>query len=238
MNNMNILEIENLNSGYGKSQVLFNVSLEVRKNSICAILGPNGSGKSTLLKTIFGLTSIYSGSITFNDHEISRMKPHEIAKLGISYLLQVENIYSNLSVRENLIMAGYILPREEMHTRMEEVLEIFPPLKNFLDRRTYTLSGGERQLLVMAMALMRRPALMMLDEPSANLAPRIADEIIEKIKELKNLGITIILVEQNTKKALEITEDAFLLVSGRINYYGKSKELITNKELGRLFLGL
>lgn len=238
MNNMNILEIERLSSGYGKSQVLFDVSLEVRKNSICAILGPNGSGKSTLLKTIFGLTSIYSGSIKFNGHEISRMKPHEIAKLGISYLLQVENIYSNLSVRENLIMAGYILPREEMHSRMKEVLEIFPPLKNFLGRRTYTLSGGERQLLVMAMALMRRPALMMLDEPSANLAPRIADEIIEKIKELKDLGITIILVEQNTKKALEITEDAFLLVSGRINYYGKSKELITNKELGRLFLGL
>ncbi|MGQ9616505.1 MAG: ATP-binding cassette domain-containing protein [Spirochaetota bacterium] len=124
MNDMNILEIERLSSGYSKSQVLFDVSLGVRKNSICAILGPNGSGKSTLLKTIFGLTSIYSGSIKFNGHEISRMKPHEIAKLGISYLLQVENIYSNLSVRENLIMAGYILPRGEMHTRMKEVLEI------------------------------------------------------------------------------------------------------------------
>lgn len=235
---MNILEIEKLSSGYGKSQVLFDVSLGVRKNSICAILGPNGSGKSTLLKTIFGLTSIYRGSIKFKGHETSRMKPHEIAKLGISYLLQVENLYLNLSVRENLIMSGYILPKEEMNSRIKEVLEIFPPLKEFLVRRAYTLSGGERQLLVMAMALMRRPALMMLDEPSANLAPRIADEIIEKIKQLKDLGITIILVEQNTKKALEITEDAFLLVSGRINYYGKSKELTTNKELGRLFLGL
>ena len=235
---MNILEIEKLSSGYGKSQVLFDVSLGVRKNSICAILGPNGSGKSTLLKTIFGLTSIYRGSIKFKGHETSRMKPHEIAKLGLSYLLQVENLYLNLSVRENLIMSGYILPNEEMNSRIKEVLEIFPPLKEFLERRAYTLSGGERQLLVMAMALIRRPALMMLDEPSANLAPRIADKIIEKIKDLKDLGITIILVEQNTKKALEITEDAFLLVSGRINYYGKSKELTTNKELGRLFLGL
>ncbi len=235
---MDIIEVEKLNSGYGKSQVLFDVSLRVIKSSICAILGPNGSGKSTLLKTIFGLTSVYDGSIKYNGLEISNMKPHEIAKLGISYLPQVENLYANLSVRENLIMAGYILSKEKRVSRIKEVLEIFPTLNEFLEREAYTLSGGERQMLVMAKGLMRQPALMMFDEPSANLAPKIVDEIFEKIKDLKELGITIILVEQNTKKALEIAEDTCLLVSGGINYYGSSKDLAANEEFGKLFLGL
>ncbi|MFX0125546.1 MAG: ABC transporter ATP-binding protein [Candidatus Hodarchaeota archaeon] len=235
---MDIIAVEKLNSGYGKSQVLFDVSLRVIKSSICAILGPNGSGKSTLLKSIFGLTSVYDGSIKYNGIEISNMKPHEIAKLGISYLPQVENLYANLSVRENLIMAGYILSKEKRVSRIKEVLEIFPTLNEFLEREAYTLSGGERQMLVMAKGLMRQPALMMFDEPSANLAPKIVDEIFEKIKALKELGITIILVEQNTKKALEIAENTCLLVSGGINYYGNSKDLAANEEFGKLFLGL
>jgi len=234
----NILEVRDLNAGYGKAQVLFEVSLKVEEGTICTILGPNGSGKSTLLKTIFGLTKVYSGSIKFKGVEVVGMEPYEIARMGLSYLPQVENIYQNLSVRENLIMAGYTLSKEDMEKRIEEVLETFPILKDFLDRKAMTLSGGERQMLVMARSLMRRPSLMLFDEPSANLSPKLSEMIFEKIKELNGMGITIVFVEQNTRKALEISDEAYLLVSGRVRFHGKAKELANNKEFGRLFLGL
>ncbi len=235
----NIIEIENLNAGYGKTHILFDVSLNVEEGTICAILGPNGSGKSTVLKTIFGLTSIYSGTIRFKGQDITGMKPYKIARLGIAYLPQVDSVYLNLSVKENLMMAGYILQKDELEERIKYVQEVFPVLKNYMERKLITLSGGERQIVVMAMALIREPSLMMFDEPTAHLAPKIANQIFEKIKELnKNFNITIILVEQNVKKALEESDMAYLLVSGRINYYGSSKDLIANEQLGKLFLGL
>jgi branched-chain amino acid transport system ATP-binding protein len=235
----NIIEIENLNAGYGKTHILFDVSLNVEEGTICAILGPNGSGKSTVLKTIFGLTSVYSGSVRFKGQDITGMKPYKIARLGIAYLPQVDSVYLNLSVKENLMMAGYILQKDELEERIRYVQEVFPLLKNYMERKLITLSGGERQIAVMAMALIREPSLMMFDEPTAHLAPKIANQIFEKIKELnKNFNITVILVEQNVKKALEESDMAYLLVSGRINYYGSSKDLLTNEQLGKLFLGL
>lgn len=233
-----IIEVQKLNAGYGKLQILFNIDIAIEKGCISAILGPNGSGKSTLLKTVFGLTSIYGGSIKFNGIEVKGLKPHEIAKLGISYLPQVENSYQNLSVRENLLMGGFLLSEEKKEKNTEEALEFFPVLKGLLDETASVLSGGERQMLVMARALMRKPTLMMLDEPSANLSPRVLNEVFEKIKELRESGVTIVLVEQNTKKALEIAEYVCLLVSGRVNYFDSSKELSARKEFGRLFLGL
>jgi branched-chain amino acid transport system ATP-binding protein len=136
-------------------------------------------------------------------------------------------------------MAGYTLTREEAKKRVEEVLEVFPTLRSFLKKKVLTLSGGERQMSVMAMAVMRRPNLMLFDEPSANLAPRISEQIFEKIRELNtSLGITVVLVEQNTREALKLSDDAYLLVSGRVNFHGPAKELAANEELGRLFLGL
>jgi branched-chain amino acid transport system ATP-binding protein len=236
---MTLLEVSSLNAGYGKSPILFDLSLEVSKESISAILGPNGSGKSTLLKSIFGLTTIYNGSINFNGNDITGMKPYEIARLGMAYLPQVENTYLNLNVRENLLMAGYILSKEETNARMQEVLDFLPVLKGFLEKKVLTLSGGERQMAIMAMALMRRPALMLFDEPSASLASKVADKIFEKIKELnRDFGMTIVIVEQDTRRALEISDESYLLVSGKVNFHGKSKELAENAELGRLFLGL
>jgi branched-chain amino acid transport system ATP-binding protein len=235
----NVIEIENLNAGYGKTHILFDVSLNVEEGTICSILGPNGSGKSTVLKTIFGLTNIYSGSVRFKGQDITGMKPYKIARLGIAYLPQVDSVYLNLTVKENLMMAGYILQKDELEERIRYVQEVFPTLKNYLERKLITLSGGERQIVVMAMALMREPSLMMFDEPTAHLAPKIANQIFEKIKELnKNFNITVILVEQNVKKALEESDTAYLLVSGRINYYGSSKDILMNEQLGKLFLGL
>ncbi len=235
----NILEVRQVEAGYGKSQVLFGVSAEVRKGSITAILGPNGSGKSTLLKTIFGLTEIYQGSIGFNGIEIRGMRPHRIARLGIAYLPQVQSNYLDLNVRENLLMAGYVLSKEQTKNRMEEVLEILPILTQFSEKKVSKLSGGERQILVMAMALMRQPELMLFDEPSAHLAPKASEQIFEKITELRqNHGITIVLVEQDTRKALQVSDQAYLLVSGRVNFRGAASELAANTELGELFLGL
>ena len=235
----NIIEIEGLNAGYGKTHILFDVSLNVEEGTICAILGPNGSGKSTVLKTIFGLTNIYSGSIRFKGQDITGMKPYMIARMGIAYLPQVDSVYLNLNVRENLMMAGYILQKDELEDRIKYVQEVFPVLKNYMERKLITLSGGERQIVVMAMALMREPSLMMFDEPTAHLAPKVANQIFEKIKELnKKFNITIIIVEQNVKKVLEESNYAYLLVSGRINYYGPSNELISSEKFGKLFLGV
>lgn len=234
-----MLKIENLNAGYKDIQVLFDVSLNVGEEEICVLVGPNGSGKSTLLKTVMGLTQIYSGEIRFNGETITGLPTHKITKLGIAYLPQIDNVFSNLKVRENLWMAGYILEERTLKERVEEVLEDFPILKDYLNRRAGTLSGGERQMLAMAMAMMRRPKIMLFDEPTGNLAPKIAVQVLNKIAELREkYGITIVLAEQNAKKALELGDRAILLVSGRVKFEGKSRDLLSHPELGKIYLGI
>jgi branched-chain amino acid transport system ATP-binding protein len=234
-----MIQIRDLNAGYGKFQILYNVSLDIMDKAITSVVGPNGSGKSTLLKSIFGLTSIYGGVIKFKDKIISNLPPHEVARLGIAYLPQVDNVYLNLTVRENLIMAGYTLNKNEVSQRINEVLEFVPQLKEMLDKRAYNLSGGERQMLTIAAALIRQPSVMLLDEPTSNLSPKLSARLFEKVKEINEaLGVTIVVVEQNTKKALEYSDYSCLLVAGRVRYFGPSQELLANKELGRLFLGI
>jgi len=234
-----MIEINGLNAGYKRLHVLYDISLRFEKDMINVVVGPNGSGKSTLLKSIFGLTTIYSGSIKFNGVELSGLTPHQIARKGIAYLPQVDNVFSNLTVAENMLMAGYTLRREEVEERIEEVSETFPVIKRYWRSRAGVLSGGERQMVAMAMALLRRPKVMMFDEPTGSLAPKIANEVLEKIVELKDtLRITIILVEQNAKKALEIGDKAYLLVGGRLVFHGDSHELLEHPELGKLYLGV
>jgi len=234
-----MIEISGLNAGYKRLHVLYDISLRFEKDMINVVVGPNGSGKSTLLKSIFGLTTIYSGSIKFNGVELNGLTPHQIARKGIAYLPQVDNVFSNLTVAENMLMAGYTLRREEVEERIEEVSETFPVIKRYWRSRAGVLSGGERQMVAMAMALLRRPKVMMFDEPTGSLAPKIANEVLEKIVELKDtLRITIILVEQNAKKALEIGDKAYLLVGGRLVFHGDSHELLEHPELGKLYLGV
>jgi len=234
-----MIEINGLNAGYKRLHVLYDISLRFEKDMINVVVGPNGSGKSTLLKSIFGLTTIYSGSIKFNGVELNGLTPHQIARKGIAYLPQVDNVFSNLTVAENMLMAGYTLRREEVEERIEEVSETFPVIKRYWKSRAGVLSGGERQMVAMAMALLRRPKVMMFDEPTGSLAPKIANEVLEKIVELKDtLRITIILVEQNAKKALEIGDKAYLLVGGKLVFHGDSHELLEHPELGKLYLGV
>ncbi len=186
-----------------------------------------------------GITRIYSGEILLRGENIVGLPPHEVTKLGIAYLPQVDNVFANLSVRENLIMAGYIMGKKKAKERTKEVVEDFPVLDQYMDRRAETLSGGERQMLAMAMSMMRMPQIMLFDEPTASLAPKIAVEVLEKIQYLRdNYGVTVVLAEQNARRALELGDHAILLVSGRVMYDGDSNELLSHEELGKVYLGV
>jgi len=235
----NVLSIEGINSGYGRLHVLFDIEATVADKEITVLVGPNGSGKSTLLKTVMGITKTYSGKILLNGDNIVGLPPHEVTKLGIAYLPQVDNVFANLSVKENLILAGYIMGKNKAKERTKEVLQDFPVLREHMDRHAETFSGGERQMLAMAMSMMRMPQIMLFDEPTASLAPKIAVEVLEKIKYFRdNYGMTIVLAEQNAKRALELGDHAILLVSGRVMYDGDSNELLNHEELGKVYLGV
>ncbi|MCC6044026.1 MAG: ABC transporter ATP-binding protein [Desulfurococcales archaeon] len=234
-----ILVAEALSSGYGKFQVLFDVSFRVYENEILAVVGPNGSGKSTLLKTVFGLTTIYSGSVIYRGRDITRLPPYVKARIGVAYLPQTDNVFAELTVKENLLMAAYTLEENEARDRIEEVLNLYPVLKERLSYKARSLSGGERQMLALAMTLVRRPDIIMLDEPTANLAPVVARHLLKKISMLRDeMKKTIVLVEQNARAALELGDRALLMVSGRVSYEGPSKSLLQDVELGKRYLGL
>ncbi|HKI76372.1 MAG TPA: ABC transporter ATP-binding protein [Candidatus Bathyarchaeia archaeon] len=220
-------------------QVLNEVSLKAEPNRITVIVGPNGSGKSTLLKTIAGLTSLYQGQVTLDGKVISNLPPHEIARLGVAYLPQTESTFTKLTVAENFKMAGYTVDMEDFQERKGSALKIFPKLTAYMNTRVANLSGGERQMVAMSMALLRKPNTIMFDEPTANLAPVIATQVLDTIVYLsQNTGITIILVEQNATRALQIGHYAYLLVNGSTVFEGTTKALLEHKELGRLYLGL
>jgi branched-chain amino acid transport system ATP-binding protein len=234
-----MLEVRNLTAGYGSLQILSEMSLSASGGKITAVVGPNGSGKSTLLKSIFGLTKIHSGEIIFDGQDLVGLPPYKIARNGISYLPQVESVFPTLTVEENLKMAGYTVPSRELNEKVEQISEMFPVLESHGKKKANLLSGGERQMLAMGMALTRSPKLIMFDEPTANLAPKIALSVLAKIVEVRDkLGPTIILVEQNARKALEIGERACLLVSGRTAFEGSARDLLAHPELGRLYLGV
>ncbi|RLF15861.1 MAG: ABC transporter ATP-binding protein [Thermoprotei archaeon] len=234
-----MLSVEKVNAGYGKFHVLFDVTTYIESKKMTVIVGPNGSGKSTFLKTIFGLTTVYSGKVLLEGEDITGMPPHRVARKGIAYLPQVGNVFLNLTVKENLLMASYTLSEDETRDRLEEVLSYYPLLKRYYNRKADTLSGGERQLLAMAMAMMRRPKVMLFDEPTANLAPKIALEVLKEIARLRDEhGITVVLVEQNAKRALECGDKAVLFVGGRVAFEGLCHELLNHPELSTLYLGL
>ena len=234
-----IIHVNDLNSGYANSHILFGVDFEAKEKEITIVVGPNGSGKSTLLKSIFGLCTIYSGKIRFYGNEITGLAPHEVARKKIAYLPQVDNVFSDLTIRENLIMASYTLDSGTFLQRMPEIFETFPALKKYEKTKADSLSGGERQMLAMAMALIRQPKVMLFDEPTASLSPKLADEVLSKIKQLRDdFGITIILVEQNVKRALKMGDYVYLYANGKGVFQGKPEELLEHPELSRLYLGV
>ncbi|HDD26728.1 MAG TPA: ABC transporter ATP-binding protein [Acidilobales archaeon] len=236
---MVMLQTVNLYSGYGKLKVLFDINFRAKEREITVIVGPNGAGKTTLLNSICGLATIHSGKVIFEGREITGMPTHKVAKMGVAYLPQLGNVFSDLTVEENLRIAGYLLEEKELKDRIDEVLDLFPKLRAFLKRKAGTLSGGERRMLAIAMALIRKPKILLLDEMTTDLAPILVKRVLEKVVELRDrLGLTIVLVEQHAKRALEIGDWAYLLVSGTMRFEGRPDELLEHPQFAKLYLGI
>jgi len=236
-----MLELKGVNSGYGAHQVLYDISMELRRENISVIIGPNGAGKTTLLRTILGLVNIYSGEIIFNGQSLVGIPTNRIVKMGISYIPQRRNIFENLTVRENLIVGGYLLDRDERESRMEEVLSLFPVLakSDYINRKASKLSGGEKKMLAIAMGLMRKPKLILLDEPTEGLMPKLTMEVYEKIKEIREeTGAQIVMTEEKARLALELGDDAYLLVSGRVEDHKSCEELLNDPYLKERYFGI
>ena len=228
-----MLSAENIFSGYGETPVVQDVSVSAASGEIVVIIGPNGCGKSTLLKTIFGLIKPVSGKIFFNNEDITGSKPFELVGKGMGFVPQTENVFPGLSVMENLEMGGYTRKSLDFN----EIFGIFPLLQERKKEKASSLSGGERQMLAIARALMTKPELLLLDEPSAGLAPKMVEVVMGKIKEIKDGGSSVLLVEQNAKSALRIADRGYIMVMGKTVYEGKANEILDHKEIGRLYLG-
>lgn len=233
-----MLEINKLNTGYDKKQVLFDISLNVKVGEIVSLIGPNGAGKSTVLKAVCGLIQTWKGELIFKDRNINGNEPPENLKLGMSFCPQGNRVFDELSVIENLEIGGYILKKNFAKLRIDEVLKIFPVLKERLKQNAGSLSGGEQQMLAVARAIIPNPKLLLLDEPSLGLAPNILKDLFEKIKELnEKLGITILIVEQKVNEVLKISHRTYSLKLGKVFYEGNSSELAGDKnKLKELFL--
>jgi branched-chain amino acid transport system ATP-binding protein len=236
-----MLKIRNLESGYGKLRILKGISLHVKMGEIVTIIGANGAGKSTLLKTISGLIKPFSGEILFNDMEITNISPEKIVILGCSQVPEGRQVFSPLSVYENLVLGGYSLYKKNkknlIENEIKKIYKIFPILKERKNQLAGTLSGGEQQMLAIGRALMSQPELIMMDEPSMGLAPIIVKDIFHIIIKLRKEGKTILLVEQNAKQALKIADRGYVLETGTLMLEGTAKELLENQDIQRAYLG-
>ncbi len=232
-----LLDVRDVISGYGKMLVVKGVSLSVETGQIVTIIGPNGSGKSTLLKTILGLIKPVDGKIFFNGAEITELRADQVVRHGMGYVPQLDNIFPTLTVKENLEMGAYNVSDADFEKELKEIYEIFPILKERRNMRAKSLSGGERQMLALARALVAKPRLLLLDEPSAGLAPTLTDKILEKVVEIRDRGTAILLVEQNARKSLQISDKACVLVMGKKAYEGTGGEILDHKDISRLYLG-
>lgn len=235
---MELLKIVKVTSGYGALPILNQVSCDVADKSLVAIVGSNGAGKTTLLNTISGILRPYSGKIYFKGKEINNLPPHEIARLGISHVPEGRKIFPNLSVLENLKMGAYLARENMKNGLLNKVFEMFPILEERKKQPAKTLSGGEAQMLAIARGLMRGPSLLMLDEPSLGLAPKVVASVYESIRAIKKSGVSILLVEQNIRYALEVADKAYVLENGKIVMQGKGRELLKNKNIKKHYLSL
>ncbi len=234
---MSLIEAVGIVAGYGAAdEILKGADLVVRPGEMVAVIGPNGAGKSTLLRALAGLLRLKSGSIRWEGRPIDGLSPPDRARLGVALVPQEANVFASLSVRENLEMGGYLDPRHA-RARLAELLERFPMLRDKQRQTAQTLSGGQRQVLAMAMALMVRPRLLILDEPSAGLSPKAADALFADIAAIHREGTATLMVEQNASEALMIADTGVVLVDGRVARTGPARAMAADPEIRRLFLG-
>jgi len=234
-----MLEVKNLDTFYGKSQALWDVSIKIDEAEIVALVGANGAGKSTLLNTVSGVIHPASGSVEFLGQRIDHMQPHNIVELGISHIPEGRKLFTEMTVHENLEMGAY--PSSAWKLRKEtadRIYQTFPILKERAGQLARTLSGGEQQMLAMGRGLMSRPKLCMFDEPSYGLAPRMLIEVFQVIKSLRDQGITVLLIEQNVPRTLEIADRAYVLENGRVVMEGECCNLLTDEYIKKAYLGL
>jgi branched-chain amino acid transport system ATP-binding protein len=234
---MSLLNMKGLRSGYGKIEVLHDVALDIAQGQIVTLIGANGAGKTTLLKTISGLLRPGAGSITFEGKSIVRRPPHKIVELGISHVPEGRAILKRMTVIDNVRMGAYVRNDSEVAEDIEAALSRFPVLSERRLQIAGTLSGGEQQMLAIGRALVARPRLLLFDEPSLGLAPKIVSQIFLTLRELKNEGKTILLVEQNARQALRVADHGYVLERGRIVYSGSGEELLNMPEVQRTYLG-
>lgn len=232
------LRTHELTAGYGGRPVVHGVSIDVQPGKVVSIVGPNGSGKSTLLKGIVGDVRVLSGQVLVDGKDTTNLPPEEVARLGVAYVPQIDDVFGPLTVRENLEMGGYLLPTKQVAARIDHVLTVFPKLSSMLHRRAGKLSGGERKMLAMGRVLMLEPRVFALDEPTANLAPAVALELLqEHVRVLAQSGAAVLIVEQRVKAVLEISDWTYVLGGGRLRMEGTPEALNASAEFVESFLG-
>ena len=234
---MPLLEVHDAISGYGSTDVLHGVSLSVERDEIVTIIGPNGAGKSTLFKTIMGYLIPRSGKIIFSEEDVTQLKPNHKVEKGIAYVPQLDNTFPSLTIRENLEMGGFSKDRETLQQGIEIAYSTFPILSDRRNQRARLLSGGQRQMLAMSMALMTEPDLLLLDEPSAGLSPKIADEVFNQIINLHQKGIGILIIEQDAYRSLNISNRGYVLAMGQNHFDGTADTILNDPHIKEAFLG-
>lgn len=234
-----MLKLENVDAGYGKLGILWDVSLEIKEGEFVALVGPNGAGKTTTLRAISNIITPTKGKITFDGKEITKLSVQEITKAGLSYITDDGALFSGMTVQQNLKMGAYsIRDKVQIQESYERVLQMFPRLKERLKQNAGTLSGGERKMLAIARGLMSNPKAMLIDEPSLGLAPNIVLQVLETLKQLTVNGVSILLVEQNVNTTLKVTDRAYVLEDGRVVLSGNSAELLASDHIQKAYLGI
>ena len=232
------LSTSGVTAGYGGSPIIHDISISVAPGEVVSVVGPNGSGKSTLLKSLVGIVEILSGTVTVGEQDVTHWAPEEVARVGVGYVPQVDDVFAPLTVRENLEMGGYLLRPAEVAGRVDHVLELFPQLARMQRRKAGKLSGGERKMLAMGRALMLEPAVVVLDEPTANLAPAIAHTVLtDHVRRLAETGASVLIVEQRARAVLEISDRTYVLGGGTLQMEGTPSELAASPAFIDSFLG-
>jgi branched-chain amino acid transport system ATP-binding protein len=231
-----VLELDSVDSGYGEVQVLFELSMHLERDEILCLIGPNGAGKSTVLKTVFGMLTPWTGSVTYHGEEIGGMAPEDIVREGIGFVPQTDNVFGSLTIDENLRMGG-VAREDDLKPVLSNLYDRFPLLDEKRSEKARNLSGGQRQILALARALVMEPDVLLIDEPSAGLAPNTADDVFEDVQKVNEMGTAIMMVEQNAVKGLSISDRGCVLDQGAVRFEDRADALLDNQEVTELYLG-